>query len=46
MANLYWLSEERVRCLRPSFSKSHGRRRVDGYRVQIEIIFINHKWLP
>ncbi len=46
MANLYWLLEERVRCLRPSFSKGHGHWRVDGYRVQIEIIFINHNWLP
>ena len=45
MSNLYWLSEEQMRRLRPYFPKSHGVPRVDDRRVLSGIIFINRNGL-
>ena len=40
MSNLFWLNEAQMDRLRPLFSKSHGRPRVDDRRVLSGIIFI------
>jgi len=45
MSNLYWLSEEQMRRLRPYFPKSHGVPRVDDRRVLSGIIFITRNGL-
>jgi transposase len=33
MSDLYWLTEEQMARIRPYFSKSHGKPRVDDRRV-------------
>ena len=40
MSNLFWLNESQMARLRPLFSKSHGRPRVDDRQVLSGIIFI------
>ena len=45
MSTLYWLSEAQMDRLRPNFSKSRGRLRVDDLRVLSGIIFINRNGL-
>lgn len=45
MSNLYWLNEDQMARLRPSFPKSHGVPRVDDRRVLSGIIFINRNGL-
>ncbi len=45
MSNLYWLSEDQMARLRPSFPKSHGVPRVDDRWVFSGIIFINRNGL-
>ncbi len=45
MSNLYWLAEAQIESLRPYFSKSRGRARVDDRRVLSGIIFINRNGL-
>ena len=45
MSNLYWLTEEQMRRLRPYFPRSRGRPRVDDRRVLSGIIFINRNGL-
>lgn len=45
MSNLYWLTETQMQWLRPYFSKSRGRARVDDRRVLSGIIFINRNAL-
>ena len=45
MRTLYWLSEAQMDRLRPNFSKSRGRLRVDDLRVLSGIIFINRNGL-
>ncbi|KXV35767.1 transposase [Gluconobacter japonicus] len=41
MSDLYWLTDEQMERLRPSFPKSHGKPRVDDRRVLSGIIFVN-----
>lgn len=45
MSNLYWLSEDQMARLRPSFPKRHGVPRVDDRRVLSGIIFFNSNGL-
>ncbi len=45
MSNLYWLTEEQMRRLRPYVPRSRGRPRVDDRRVLSGIIFINRNGL-
>lgn len=45
MSDLFWLTDEQTARLRPFFSKSHGRPRVDGWRVLSGIIFVNRNGL-
>ena len=45
MSNLYWLSEDQMGWLRPYFSMSRGRARVDDRGVLSGIIFINRNGL-
>ncbi len=45
MSNLYWLSEDQMARLRPSFPNSHGVPRVDDRRVLSGIIFTNRNGL-
>jgi transposase len=45
MSNLFWLTDEQMARLRPSFPKSHGRERVDDRRVLSGIIFVNRNGL-
>ncbi|WP_235932979.1 IS5 family transposase [Paragemmobacter ruber] len=41
MCILFWLADEQMQRLKPSFPKSHGKPRVDDRRVLSGIIFIN-----
>jgi transposase len=45
MSDLYWLTDEQMKRLRPHFPKSHGRPRVDDRRVLSGIIFVNRNGL-
>ena len=45
MSDLYWLTDEQMARLSPSFTKSHGKPRVDGKRVLSGIIFIKRNGL-
>ena len=45
MSDLCWLTEEQMARLRPYFSKSHGKPRVDDRRVLIGIVFVNRNGL-
>lgn len=45
MSNLYWLTDEQMERLRPFFSKSHRKPRVDDRRVLSGIIFVNRNGL-
>jgi len=45
MSNLFWLTDAQMDRLRPFFSKSHGKPRVDDRRVLSGIIFINRNGL-
>jgi transposase len=45
MSNLFWLTDEQVERLRPFFPKSHGKPRVDDWRVLGGIIVINRNGL-
>jgi len=45
MSNLFWLSDAQMARLKPFFSKSHGKPRVDDRRVLSGIIFINRNGL-
>ncbi len=45
MSDLYWLTDEQMARLRPHFTKSHGRPRVDDQRVLSGIIFVNRNGL-
>ena len=41
MTDLFWLTDEQVKPLRPFFPRSHGRPRVDNRRVLSGIVFVN-----
>lgn len=45
MSDLYWLTDEQMARLEPSFPKSHGRPRVDDRRLLSGIIFVNRNGL-
>lgn len=45
MSDLFWLTDDQMERLRPFFSKSHGKPRVDGRRVLSCIIFVNRNGL-
>ena len=45
MSDLYWLTEDQVDGLCPSFPKSHGKPRVDDRRVLSGIVFVNRNGL-
>ncbi len=45
MSDLFWLADEQIERLRPVFSKSHGRPRVDDRRVPSGIVFVNRNGL-
>ncbi len=45
MSNLYWLKDEQMVRLEPSFSETHGKPRVDDRRVLSGIVFINRNGL-
>ncbi|MBF0863002.1 IS5 family transposase [Gluconobacter kanchanaburiensis] len=45
MSDLFWLTDEQMERLRPSFPKSHGRPHVDDRRVLSRIIFVNRNGL-
>jgi len=45
MSDLFWLSDEQIRRLRPFFPKSHGKPRVDDRRVLSGIVFVNRNGL-
>ena len=45
MSDLYWLTDEQMGKLAPFFPKSHGKPRVDDWRVLSGIIFINRNGL-
>lgn len=45
MGNLYWLSDSQMACLKPFFSKNHGKAPVDDWRVLSGIMLIDHKGL-
>jgi transposase len=45
MSDLYWLMDEQMVRLQPYFPKSHGRPRVDDWRVSSGIIFVNRNGL-
>ncbi|MBM3098991.1 IS5 family transposase [Gluconobacter cerinus] len=45
MSDLFWLTDEQMKRLRPFFPKSHGRARVDDRRVLSGIIFVNRNGL-
>ena len=45
MSNLFWLIDAQMERLCPFFPKSHGRPRVDDFRVLSDIIFININYL-
>ncbi len=40
MSDCYWLTEAQLECIRPYFSRSHGRPRVDNRRVISGIIHV------
>jgi transposase len=45
MSNLFWLTDAQMAWLKPFFSKSHGKPRVDDRWVLSGIIFINRNGL-
>ena len=45
MSDLFWLTDEQVKRLRPFFPKSHGKPRVDDRRVLSGIVFVNRNGL-
>ncbi|MDF3907770.1 transposase, partial [Paracoccus sp. AS002] len=45
MSNLFWLGEAQMERLRPFFSQSHGKPRVDDRRVLSGMIFVNRNGL-
>lgn len=45
MSNLFWLTDAQMARLQPFFPKSHGKSRVDDWRVLSGIIFFNHNGL-
>jgi transposase len=45
MSYLYWLTDEQMARLQLYFPKSHGRARVDDWRVSSGIIFVNRNGL-
>jgi transposase len=45
MSNLFWLSEDQMTRLRPFFTRSHGKPRVDDRRVLSGITLINNNGL-
>jgi hypothetical protein len=45
MSNLFWLTDKQMERLKPFFSQSHGKPRVDDRRVLSGIIFINRNGL-
>jgi len=45
MSDLYWLTDEQMARLLPYFPKSHGKPRVDDWRVLSGIIFVNRNGL-
>ena len=45
MSDLYWLTDDQMKRLRPHFPKSHGRPRVDDRGVQSGIIFVDRNGL-
>ena len=45
MSGLFWLADAQMARLKPYFTKSHGKPRVDDRRVSSGIILINRKGL-
>lgn len=45
MSSLYWLSDAQMERLKPFFTKSHGKPRVDNRRVLSGIIVFNRNGL-
>lgn len=45
MCVLYWLTDEQIARLQPSFPKSHVRSRMDDWRMLSGIIFVNRNGL-
>jgi len=45
MSDLYWLTDEQMARLQPYFPKSHGKPRVDDWRVLSGIVFVNRNGL-
>lgn len=45
MNNLFWLTDEQVKRLRPFFPKSPGKRRVDIQQVLSGIVFLSKNGL-
>lgn len=41
MSNLFWLTDEQMKRLKPFFPKSYGKPRIDDRRVLSGIISIN-----
>ena len=45
MSELFWLTDKQIERLRPFFPKSHGKPRVDDWRVLSGIVFVNRNGL-
>ncbi len=45
MSDLFWLTDAQMARLEPFFPQSHGKPRVDDWRVLSGIIFINRNGL-
>lgn len=45
MSDVYWLTDEQMERLEPYIPKSHGKPRVDDWRVLSGIVFVNRKGL-
>lgn len=45
LSNLFWLTDEHMERLKPSFPKSHGKLQIDDRRVLSGITFINRNGL-
>jgi transposase len=41
MSGLFWLTDKQMERLRPFFSKSHGKQRIDDPKVSSGIVFVN-----
>jgi transposase len=45
MSDLYCLTDEQMACLQRFFPKSHGKPRVDDWRVLSGVVFVNRNGL-